>query len=59
MSADCCEYCAYYSYDEYEGQYVCDRDLDEDELYRFMTGQSRGCPHFRDGDEYSLVRHQN
>ena len=57
--ADQCEFCAYYAYDEYAGQYLCERDLDEDELYRFMSGQAKGCPYFRDGDEYKLVRHQN
>lgn len=57
--ADQCEYCAYFVYDEYAGQYLCEQDLDEDELYRFMTQQTKGCPYFKDGDEYKLVRRQN
>lgn len=59
MSADQCEFCAYYTYDEDTQQYLCEQNLDEDELYRFMTGQAKSCPYFRDGDEYRLVRHQN
>ena len=57
--ADQCDYCAYFVYDEYTGQYLCEQDLDEDELYRFLTQKTKSCPYFKDGDEYKLVRHQN
>ncbi len=33
-------------------------DLDQDEMYRFITGQFRECPYYRAGDEYSIVRKQ-
>ncbi len=54
-----CEYCAYFVYDEEYEEYVCDAILDEDEYYRLLTGESKQCPYFRDGDEYKTVRKQN
>ena len=56
---NCCEYCAYYTYDEEYDCYVCDMNLDEDETARFMTNTFYDCPYFRDGDEYKVVRKQN
>lgn len=53
-----CEYCAYYTYDDEEEYYVCEMDLDEDEMYRFLTSKHFECPYFRNGDEYLVVRHQ-
>ena len=54
-----CEYCAYYTYDEYDDWYVCEMNLDEDEMVRFLSGHTKECPYFRDGDEYAVVRKQN
>lgn len=53
-----CEECAYYVYDEEEEIYYCDMDLDEDEMYRFMTATVRSCPYYQNGDEYRVVLHQ-
>ena len=53
-----CEYCAYYTYDEYEDWYVCEMDLDEDEMVRFLRGNHKDCPYFRNGDEYAIARTQ-
>lgn len=53
-----CDYCSFYMYDEDDESYFCDKDLDEDEMYRFLTGQSMECPYFQYGDEYRVVRHQ-
>ena len=33
-----CEYCMNYEYDEDYEYYVCTQDLDQDEMYRFITG---------------------
>ena len=53
-----CELCAYYVYDDdYEG-YVCDINMDEDELARFLCDSHYSCPYFRNGDEYAVVRKQ-
>lgn len=53
-----CEYCSNYVYDEDYEYYVCDMDLDEDEMVRFLQGKSAGCPYFRFDDEYRIVRKQ-
>ena len=56
MSA--CESCANYVYDEEEECYFCDVNLDEDEMYRFLSSNYKECPYFKFGDEYAVVRHQ-
>ena len=33
-------------------------NLDEDEMYRFLSGTQQECPYFRLDDEYAVVRHQ-
>lgn len=53
-----CDFCAYYTYDEDCECYVCDINLDEDELERFLSGSNDNCPYFRNGDEYSVVKKQ-
>ncbi len=54
-----CEACVYYIYDDQEECYSCMVNLDEDEMYRFLTKTQQSCPYFRLNDEYGLVRHQN
>lgn len=53
-----CEYCINYLYDDEYEEYYCEKDLDEDEMYRFLTGNFKDCPYFQYGDEYRVVRHQ-
>ena len=55
----CCDDCLYYVYDEECDYTVCEQDLDEDEMRRFLSYDVQNCPYYRSGDEYSLVRHQN
>lgn len=50
--------CANYEYDEEEEYYTCGVNLDEDEMYRFLSGNCSDCPYFSSDDEYSVVRHQ-
>ena len=38
-----CETCCFYNYDEEYDEYICDVDLDEDEMVRFLSG--RGISH--------------
>ena len=52
-----CEACAYYSYDEDYECYICEMDLDEDEMLKFLSSTFDACPYYRSGDEYSVVRH--
>ena len=44
--------------EEYE-EMVCAIDLDEDDYAGFISGNTRACPYFRAGDEYTIVRKQN
>ncbi len=54
-----CENCAYYDYDEEYDCYVCNANLDEDDLCRFMQGSNTECPYYTPYDEYKVVRKQN
>ncbi len=53
-----CESCMNYEYDEDYECYVCGMDLDEDEMYNFLTGHFENCPYFQYHDEYGIVRKQ-
>ena len=53
-----CETCMNYEYDEEYEYYVCTKNLDEDEMYRFVKGDFRDCPYYQFGDEYQIVRKQ-
>lgn len=52
-----CDECVFYVYDEEDDAYYCTAEMDEDDYARLMNG-NRGCPFYRNGDEYALVRHQ-
>lgn len=53
-----CETCAYYAYDEEYDEYLCEADIDEDDMARMAQGHLKACPYYRNGDEYAVVRHQ-
>lgn len=53
-----CDECAYFVYDEEYEEYLCEIDLDEDEVARFYSDSHYNCPYYRNGDEYRVVRHQ-
>jgi len=55
---DRCELCMNYEYDEEFDCYTCDMDLDQDDMERFLRGNNRECPFFRQGNEYQIVKHQ-
>ena len=59
MSNKCCEYCANYFYDEEYECYVCDINLDEDEMANFICGFTKDCKYYRFYDEYKSVQKQN
>ena len=44
-TASCCDTCTFYIYDDEYECYTCDRDLDEDEMMRFLTDQNYQCPY--------------
>lgn len=58
MAQTSCDMCANYEYDEDEEYYICAVNLDEDEMYRFLSGNCNECPYFSADDEYAVVRHQ-
>ena len=53
-----CEYCGNYAYVEENDYYVCEVNLDEDEMVRFLSGRDFACPYYQPGDEYRIVRKQ-
>ena len=57
--ATSCETCAYYEYDEYFECYVCAVNLDEDDMQKFLSGNTFDCPYWQSDDEYAIVRKQN
>lgn len=54
-----CEECVHYDYNEETGCFECSESLDEDELIRFLKGDSASCTHFKYYDEYKFVQKQN
>ena len=52
-----CDTCANYTYDEDYEYYVCEVDLDEDEMPEEPIYEKE-CPYYQSGDEYLVVRHQ-
>ncbi len=54
-----CESCVYYNYDEEYNCYVCEVNLDQDEMEKFVTNTFYNCPYFRFYDEYKTVKKQN
>ncbi len=58
MSKSNCATWVNYIYDEDCECYVCLVNLDEDEMYHFLSGARWECPYYRLDDEYGVVRHQ-
>lgn len=53
-----CEMCINYVYDDEYECMMCAIDMDEDEMSAYAERRLRGCPYFRPGDEYTIVRKQ-
>ena len=53
-----CEECVWYDYDDELEAYVCEADLDEDEMEQFLRGGTRDCPFYCPGDDYRTARRQ-
>ena len=53
-----CETCCFYNYDEEYDEYICDVDLDEDEMERFLRAAADACPYYKPGDDYETARRQ-
>ena len=53
-----CDSCVNFVYDDEDECYVCDMNLDEDDMVRFLTGTFDNCPYYQLDNEYLVVRHQ-
>lgn len=53
-----CDSCNNLVYDDDCECYVCDMDLDEDDMVRFLQGNTRECPFYQSNNEYEVVKHQ-
>lgn len=53
-----CDTCNNLVYDEDIEGYVCDMDMDEDDLAQVYFHHYRQCPYYQNGDEYQVVKHQ-
>lgn len=56
--AGICEECNFYTYDDDYECYICEQDLDEDEMAKFLADEFRDCPYYQPGNEYLVVRKQ-
>ena len=57
VQADC-ETCEFYQYDEELDAYVCDMNLDEDEMADYLGRGAKRCVYYRFYDEYKTVQKQ-
>lgn len=53
-----CEECVHYDFDEELDAYYCTRDLDEDEMERFLRSDNDACSFYRRGGDYETARRQ-
>lgn len=53
-----CEQCSNYVFDEDFDYYVCEVNLDEDEMQRFLTKTTYACPYYQSDNEYEIVNKQ-
>ena len=50
--------CNNFIYDEEFEEYVCEVDMDQDEMGNFLTNSFFQCPYYQFNDEYKVVRKQ-
>ena len=53
-----CDTCGNLIYDDEAEEYICDINMDEDDLVRFLSDRHSNCPYYQNGDEYRIVRKQ-
>lgn len=53
-----CDFCVHYEYDDEMACYVCEMNLDEDEMVMFLQHRNDACPYFRFSDDYKLAGRQ-
>ncbi len=58
MAKSSCDTCVYNVYDEECDCYMCEVNMDEDEMCRFLSTPDYECPYYQVDDEYLLARKQ-
>lgn len=58
MTTNQCDYCMNLDQDQETGEYYCIINMDQDEVAKLRFDSSRGCPYFKMGDDYSIVKKQ-
>ncbi|MDE7234875.1 MAG: hypothetical protein K2N29_07445 [Ruminiclostridium sp.] len=58
MTKTSCDRCSNYVYNDDFECYQCEINLDEDEMYRYLSDSDYACPYYRDEDDYFLARKQ-
>ncbi len=58
MSSTSCDTCVYNVYDDEMECYMCQVNMDEDEMCRFLSSSDYNCPYYRLDDDYFLARKQ-
>lgn len=53
-----CNSCSFYAYDEDFEDYICQVNMDEDDVVRLMCDEKYECPYYQSDDEYRIVRKQ-
>ena len=54
-----CETCEFFDWDEDIGDYICEADIDEDDMYRMRENPQAHCPFYKCYDEYKSVQKRN
>ena len=58
MNNTSCDTCVYNVYDDELDCYVCQINMDEDEMCRFLSQSDYNCPYYRFEDDSFLARKQ-
>ena len=58
QTATNCEQCEHYVYDDLMEYYVCEIDLDQDEMEAFLNYNTYHCPYYHFANEYYLAHKQ-
>lgn len=59
MVGSSCDSCSFYIYDEDYDDFMCQVNMDEDDMVRLMYDEKYECPYYQLDDEYKIVRKQN
>lgn len=57
-SGGSCDSCSFYVFDEEYDDYMCQVNMDEDDVIRLMSDEKYECPYYQLEDEYRVVRKQ-